>query len=115
MVGRKAGYGRRVGAAIGLGPVSPAAPVMLGQHTEGSELPEAFALLGAIAFEQRIVGETGPEAFEGLHLETYDGITVDTALAVEGSTSLGKALEIRASLGGARHVLNVQVQRVAVE
>src|SRR5207253_7160220 len=108
---RHRGRGRM---AVVDGPSVPPPAVMLGAGGKRRKVDDRRALGGRVALEARLAVEPRPEHFERLHLEPEYSVAIDAAVGVERAREPGEALEVGPSCRGARHLVDAQVDRIAV-
>ncbi len=85
-----------------------------GEQAEGRVSLEQGALVGHESVECRVATETRPEGLERAHLERQDPVPIDVRRVTQCRGSVHRLGDHRI-LRGPRHVLDAQVQRIAIQ
>ena len=95
-----------------LRPRLPSATVVLLERAEDRELAEARAGRPEV-IELGRAAEAPPERVQRRHLQREDTIAIDVTLAVQRAPRLRERGEVGAALGGAGHVVDPEIERIA--
>ena len=86
---------------------------MLGQGAVGGKLFERNSLLAAKALERRVGCEGRPDRPQRFLFQAEHAVAIQTLLGIERTAGRGQSFQVRPESLGARHVFDVQIQRVA--